>query len=79
MGNQYVGLMIGYKTWQRVDKMASKRKVNTEALIESALLKFLRENEVITEPELMKRKIELGINEIINFIKTLDSQTQKKA
>jgi hypothetical protein len=62
----------------QADKLASKKKVNTEALIDRALVAFLTENEGRIDPALMKRKIELGINEIIDFIKTLDPQAHKR-
>jgi hypothetical protein len=62
----------------QADKLASKRKVNTEALIDSALVDFLTENEDRIDPALMKRKLELGINEFINFVKSLDPQESKK-
>jgi hypothetical protein len=78
MKNQYAGVMVRHETWKRFDKLASKKKVNTEALIESVLVDFLTENEAITDPELMKRKIELGINEIIDFVKSLYPQESKK-
>lgn len=68
MGNKYVGLMVRYETWQRFDKLASKKKANTEDLIEGALLTFLRENEARTEPGLMKRKVKSEIKNVADFL-----------
>jgi len=73
MGNKYVGLMVRYETWQRFDNMASKEKADTKDLIEGVLLNFLKENEARTESVLMKRKIELEVNKVVDFIKNLDS------
>jgi len=62
----------------QADKLASKKKVNTEALIDRALVAFLTENEDRIDPALIKHKLELRINEFINFVKSLDPQESKK-
>jgi hypothetical protein len=62
----------------QADKLASKKKVNAEALIDRALVAFLTENEGRIDPAVMKRKLELRINKFINFVKSLDPQESKK-
>jgi len=68
MGNKYACLMIKSETWQKFAKLASEKKVETNELIATALLTFLRENMAGTEPALMKRKIKSVIKYVSELI-----------
>jgi len=64
MGKKHVGIIITWETWKGFDKLASKRKIDTEDLINRALLHFLSENEVEIETKALKRKIELDLENL---------------
>lgn len=64
MGKQYVGLVLTWEIWKGFDKLASKKKVKTERLIDYALLNFLSENKVEIETKALKHKIESDLEEL---------------